>query len=336
MPRLDTRLYLDEDFDPAVGRKIPRFKPKKRSQHAVLDEIAQHNTLEALGADVAFNPTLGASRHEREWIFTYLGALYDSEYITDVIRRVKGGKEANVYVCDAHPSLEREFVAAKLYRPRMMRNLRNDARYRMNRTILNDYGKTDFKDGVLRAVKNGTPYGKEITHTSWLQHEYKSLQLLYDAHLPVPEPITASENTILMEYIGELDQPAPNLTETTLTHKEAHRVRDLLIDAIERMLSLNRIHADLSAYNVLYWEGRAVIIDFPQAVSPTENPEAWDIFQRDVVRTCQYFERYGLGLNARRLAREIWLKHQPSPDAAALQAIEEMETMDDPDREEGE
>ena len=106
-----------------------------------------------------------------------------------------------------------------------------------------------------------------------------------------------------------------------------------MIDAIERMLTLNRIHADLSAYNVLYWEGRAVIIDFPQAVSPTENPEAWEIFQRDVVRICQHFERYGLGLNAARLAREIWLKHQPSPDAAALQALEEMETLGDPDRE---
>ncbi len=331
MPRLDTRIVLDEDYDPTLGRKISRFKQKKRSRHAVLDEIAQRVSLEALGADVAFNPTLGAKLHEREWIFTYLGPLYDSEYITDVLRRVKGGKEANVYLCQAHPSLKREFIAAKLYRPRMMRNLRNDARYRANRQILNSYGKTDFKDSALRAVRKGTSYGKELTHTSWLQHEYLSLQILYDAHLPVPEPVFAGDNIILMEYIGDLDMPAPALTETTLTHREAVRVRDILIDSIDRMLGLNRIHADLSAYNVLYWEGQPVIIDFPQAVSPLENTEAWDIFLRDVTRTCQYFERYNLGLNPRRLALQIWLKHQPPPDAAARRALEEMdEENEDP------
>jgi RIO kinase 1 len=321
MPRVDLKLYLNDDFDPITGKKPSRFRPAKRSQHAVLDDIAQHSSLQSLGADAAFNPTLGASRHEREWIFTYLGQLYESEYITDVLRRVKGGKEANVYVCQAHPSTQREFLAAKLYRPRMMRNLRNDARYRTNRTFLDSFGKVVQDGGELHAVRKGTSYGKELAHTSWLMHEFRTLQLLYDAGLPVPEPIASSDNTILMEYIGDLNQPAPNLTETTLTHKEAVRVRDLLIDSIDRMLAAGRIHADLSAYNVLYWDSRAVIIDFPQAISPFENPEALDIFQRDVLRICQYFERYGFKTHADQLSAQIWRKYQPVLTAADLEEI---------------
>jgi catechol 2,3-dioxygenase-like lactoylglutathione lyase family enzyme len=45
--------------------------------------------------------------------------------ILDVLRRVKGGKEANVYCCRTHPSTGVDLLAAKLYRPRMFRNLRS-------------------------------------------------------------------------------------------------------------------------------------------------------------------------------------------------------------------
>jgi RIO kinase 1 len=329
MPRVNIRQYLDDEFEPALSQSNRQVFKKKRSKHAVLDEVAQHSSLDSLGAAQAFNPTLGASRHEREWIFTYLGQLYNAEYITDVLRRVKGGKEANVYTCAAHPSTGKELLAAKLYRPRMMRNLRNDARYRANRRILDENGKVVNDDRILHAVRKGTSFGKEITHISWLQHEMRTLQLLYDAGLPVPQPVVATENTILMEYIGDLDLPAPNLTEVTLSRAEAMRVRDCLIDAVENMLRLDRIHADLSAYNVLYWEGRPVIIDFPQSISAVENSEAKDIFERDVVRLCEAFEHYGIAPNGHDLARTIWTRNQPEPDPTLLEELEERFRQDE-------
>lgn len=322
MTRLDINFFLNEDndIDPGNARRIR--KRIKRTQHAILDEIAQHQSLESLGAEVAFNPSLGSSRWEREWIFTYLGQLYNTEYITDVVRRIKGGKEANVYVCEAHPSTRQDLLAAKLYRPRMLRNLRNDVRYRANRTVLDEYGK-GADERMLRAVRKGTTFGKELAHTSWLQHEYRTLQLLYDAGVSVPEPITVSENTILMAYVGDLDLPAPNLTETTLTHREARDAFDAIIEDVERMLSVGRIHADLSAYNVLYWNHRAVLIDFPQAISPDENSEAWDIFRRDVARICEHFTRYGIRTHPRQLAKRIWMKHRIDPDIVPIDEWEE-------------
>ncbi len=67
-----------------------------------------------------------------------------------------------------------------------------------------------------------------------------------------------------------------------------------------------RVHGDLSAYNVLYWQEDVQIIDLPQAVNPYQNPDAWDIFRRDVTRLCQYFQRYNLGNHPEKLAATLW------------------------------
>jgi len=84
--------------------------------------------------------------------------------------------------------------------------------------------------------------------------------------------------------------------------------RRLLRD-VETMLALGVIHGDFSAYNVLYWEGEVKIIDFPQVVSPRDNPDARFIFGRDVERLCQYFAKYGVRANPRRMARALWDKY---------------------------
>lgn len=81
------------------------------------------------------------------------------------------------------------------------------------------------------------------------------------------------------------------------------------MDNIELMLAHDRIHGDLSAYNVLYWDGHARIIDLPQAVDPFVNAEAFDLLRRDVERVCQYFDRYGVNSNPPHLTRDLWERH---------------------------
>ena len=54
-----------------------------------------------------------------------------------------------------------------------------------------------------------------------------------------------------------------------LEQSEAQALFERLLQNLEIMLGCQRVHADLSAYNVLYWEGQLKIIDFPQAVDPT-------------------------------------------------------------------
>ena len=84
---------------------------------------------------------------------------------------------------------------------------------------------------------------------------------------------------------------------------------------IELALLHGRIHGDLSAYNVLYWQGAVTLIDFAQAVDPYHNSDVFSLFTRDVERTCQYFERYGVNNDARALAHTIWTRHMgPIPE----------------------
>jgi RIO kinase 1 len=72
------------------------------------------------------------------------------------------------------------------------------------------------------------------------------------------------------------------------------------------MLQHNIVHGDLSAYNIMYWEGKIYIIDFPQVVNIKENRHAREILTRDVMRVCEYFQNLGLKINPERLANRLW------------------------------
>ncbi len=308
MPKIAlNQIFDEEDILPErLPERIQRPVRIKRSHSAFVDTFLQHNSHETLGSEEEFTPTYTGSRHERKWIMGYLTPFYESGYISDVLFRVKGGKEANVYCCKAHPSTGLERIAAKIYRPRMFRNLRNDARYRQGRTYLDAYGKEVRDSGAMHAIAKGTRIGKEMQHASWLQHEVQTLELLSGLGADVPRPLACGENTILMEYLGDEQTAAPSLQEVRLPQKEARGLFERVMENIRIMLHAHRVHGDLSAYNVLYWEGQIAIIDFPQAVDPRGNREAYPIFERDVERICQYFESYGLRVNPTAQARRLW------------------------------
>jgi len=290
---------------------------KKRTDHMVRDEILRHAHQEPvtsqMGTEGLFNPTFTSSFHEREWILTYLGPFYDDKQITDVLRRVKGGKEANVYCCSAHPGTGLELIAAKVYRPRQFRQLRNDQRYRQGRAVLDDRGKVVRDEGMLVAIRKKSATGQAAIHTSWLEHEYQTMLTLHAAGADVPRPVSRGNSTILMEFLGEADAPAPTLHEVRLDRDEAQPLFERLMHNVGLMLKHQLIHGDLSAYNVLYWEGDIRIIDFPQVVHPGDNPDAFDIFARDVQRLCQYFARQGVRSDPEAIARDLWAAHGPKP-----------------------
>jgi RIO kinase 1 len=297
--RRGSRLGGRQRGDPKRPQKVKQY------QQQVVSALVKS----ADGSPVAvtgFSPTYEGSRHERQWIIDALGGFYEDNHITDVLRQVKGGKEATVYVCQAHPSSGVSLMAAKVYRPRMFRQLRNDALYRQGRKILDEEGKEVLDDRRIHAIVTGTRYGKELTHTSWLSHEFETMRILHEAGALVPKPYMRGSNAILMEYMGEADRPAPTLNQVRLGRVEARRLFDLLMGNVRLMLMHDRIHADLSAYNVLYWNGEVKIIDFPQAIDPATNRQAPAILGRDVLRLCQYFEAYGIDVDASNIAKDLW------------------------------
>ena len=307
MPKLNPNLYLD---DGEIRSKRARRavlegdgKPKKAPAKPTPPPADRGDGIAS--AELTYQ----ASRHERQWIIESLGNFYDLQWLTDVLRLVKGGKEASVYQCAADPRIAAEFLAAKIYRPRMFRSLKNDYLYREGRANLDEAGLVILDHGMDHAMRVKSSYGLRLLHTSWIEHEFKTLELLHAAGVDVPRPYAAGDNAILMEYLGGEDTPAPSLSQLELERDEAQRLFDRTVWNIDRMLAHERIHGDLSAYNILYWEGEIRLIDFPQAVSPRENRNALGIFQRDVRRTCEYFAAQGVRCNPRKLALELWTAH---------------------------
>jgi RIO kinase 1 len=285
---------------------IPNRKPKRPVAEVV------HSLTDVLEADAGLTFTYQASRHEAEWIAQALGPFFVQGVITDVLRLAKGGKEANVYVCAANPGLAVPFLAAKVYRPRRFRNLRNDALYRAGRVALDGDGKLVKDSRAIHAMQKGTGKGKEMSHTSWLAHELTTMQRLHAAGAAVPRPYGSGENVILMAYVGDASAPAPTLNHVTLRPAEAAALFDRVMANVDLMLAQRRVHGDLSAYNILYWRGEITLIDFPQAVDPYENPAARRIFERDVARVCEYFAADGVAVDAMALAEAIWCRHVPA------------------------
>jgi RIO kinase 1 len=298
------------DFDPMnIDRQArrkrkakPRHEPKKK-QNEVVQELADDT-----GISGGFQPTYKPSKHEAEWLLQSLEAFYYQDMITDVVAVVKGGKEASVYRCKPHETLDAEWVAAKVYRPRMFRQLRNDKMYRQGRAALGMDGKEiNAKDWrTLKAMNKGTGYGQTMSHTSWLMYENKVLNLLHDAGADVPKSYAVAENAILMEYVGDELLPAPTLSEVRLQPDEVRPLFTRVMQNLDLMLQHGYIHGDLSAFNILYWAGDIVLIDFPQVVEIANNPHARKILSRDIHRVSEYFESYGMRINAKGIVHDLW------------------------------
>jgi len=304
----------DLDFLPDV-RNVPHRQ--RRAGSIRKQALAAHKQPPKPPVEIAeqgdgqesFNFSYTAGRHEGQWLVNSLGGFYEGQLIDDVLRLVKGGKEANVYQCQANPSVQglpNGYVAAKVYRPRRLRNLKNDHLYREGRSNLDSDGREVTDDGMLHAMAKRTEWGRELLHTSWIEHEVKTMEILHTAGVDVPRPLISGDNAILMSYIGDVDAAAPTLNSVSLPGRQAQRLFERMVHNIDRMLACNRIHADLSAYNILYWEGEITIIDFPQAIHPDQNRNAYPIFERDVRRVCDYFISQGVKVNSRSLASGMW------------------------------
>ena len=272
----------------------------------------------------AISFTYQAARFEVGWLFDTLAGFLEQKWISDVLCKVKVGKEANVYLCRSGEAVRAPLVAAKIYRPRMFRNLKNDFLYRDGRSTLNEDGNTVRDLGMLKAQHKRSMYGEEIRLQSWIAYEYQTLQTLYTAGADVPRPYEMGANAILMDYIGNEQTAAPTLTTVPLESREAVTLYERMLHNIRIMLAQAIVHGDLSAYNVLYWDGSITMIDFPQVVSPETNHSAWQIFHRDITRLCDYFIRQGVRTDPDRLAADLWRSHgyriRPEAHPALLDA----------------
>lgn len=325
------------EYDEKLTVNLPRVRNgerKHKKQQAIHHNAKQKSftpeeqklSQEALEQS-GYNFTYLASRHESQWLLDSLNEIYDQKWFEDILKMVKGGKEASVYLCTAPANMQQRLLAAKVYRPRRFRNLKKDHLYREGRDQLDATGKIILDDRAHHAMKKRTRYGLSLLHSSWVGHEYHTMCILADAGVDIPRPYVSSDNAILMDYVGDEDCAAPTLNSVSLSTTEARVIFERVIHNVQLMLQYNRVHADLSAYNILYWDGEIRLIDFPQAISPEENQNAFRIFQRDLLRVSEYFNAMGVKVDSEKLSRQLWIERgrrmTPEVDPAYLDADKE-------------
>lgn len=227
-----------------------------------------------------------------------ISVYFDKGLITEVISVLKSGKEATVYACRAGPRLGGRTLAVKVYRSLEHRQFRNDSAYREGRVILS--GR------VRRAVASRSEFGKQAAFGMWQGMEAAYLRELHAAGVDVPRVIDSEGSTIVMAFIGHGDDPAPQLRSVRLTEPEACRVWERVVWNVRRMLAMNRIHGDLSPYNILWHEGRPWIIDVPQMVDPRENPNARTFLERDLEHVQRHLGRFAPLPDPWKLGAHLW------------------------------
>jgi Serine/threonine protein kinase involved in cell cycle control len=237
------------------------------------------------------------NEHETKTQFEH---FFDEGLITQVLRPIKSGKEASVHLCRTNPrSTGADLAALKLYHPLNRRDFRDEGIYRDGEFI---------KERRIRtALEQKTKFGREVQGEIWVDREWSTLKTLNENGAPVPRPIERTGDAILMTYIGDEDTVAPQLRSYRPDDRsEAEDMFAQMLKAIELMLFLNVVHGDLSAYNVLVWDGRLTLIDLPQAVDPRKNRHAQSFLERDVERICEHFGTWGVRSAPDRLAADLW------------------------------
>lgn len=196
--------------------------------------------------------------------------LLDSGLVTEVLRTIGAGKEADVFLArdGSRP------VVAKVYRL---------------------YRTSNRASGSVKADGMGFLAARE----------FELLGYACAHRVPVPEPIHREENAFTMELLGTPAAPAPQLRTVRLDDPQPFA--EALLTAIDDLVGAGIVHTDLSAFNVLVHQRRPWIIDLGSGLrvdrlgSPpwVRREEARAALVHGMNELGRHFRRYHLELDTR-------------------------------------
>ena len=228
-----------------------------------------------------------------------LQPLVDDGLVDDVMRPLKSGKEASVYVVRAGG----EVICAKVYKDMAQRSFQARVQYQEGRKVRGSR--------QARAIGKASKFGKREQETAWKNTEVDALYQLVEAGVRVPKPYGYHHGVLLMSLVTDEDgHSAPRLGEVELEQAQALRFHEELMRDVVRMLCIGLIHGDLSEYNVLVAPEGPVIIDFPQVVSAAGNNAARAMLLRDVHNLRASLARFAPQLMATHFGEEMWLLYE--------------------------
>lgn len=188
---------------------------------------------------------------------------------------VSTGKEANLYYGESKSDKP---LAVKIFKTSMLEFKDREpyvvGEYRFRR----GYSKSNYRKMVEK----------------WALKEYSNTLRLYNAGIPCPKPIEISKHIYVMEFIGKEGWPAKRLQEAKIS---SNNLLSLYLEIIKIMRNMYQkaklVHADLSAYNILYFKSKPYIIDVSQSISD-DHPNAMIFLRSDCDNITNFFKKRGL------------------------------------------
>lgn len=201
-----------------------------------------------------------------------------SEYFDELESPIAMGKEANIFT--ARKSDKK--IIVKIYR------LTTCDFFKMH-----DYLKGDPRFNV---GKNR----RKIIFT-WAKREYNNILRAREGGVRVPTVYKQLYNIVLMQMIGD-EQPAPLLKDKI--PQEPEKFFKEVILQIKKLYKIGLVHGDLSAFNIINYNEKPVLIDFSQGTI-LENPRAEELLKRDIKNICTYFTKLKIKCNEKKIMDKI-------------------------------
>ena len=228
-----------------------------------------------------------------------LQPLVDDGAIDAVLRPLKSGKEASVYLVRSGD----EVLCAKVYKDMAQRSFQARVQYQEGRKLRGSRS--------ARAVGRASKFGRREQETAWKNTEVEMLYQFAAAGITVPQPRGHLHGVLLMELVADAEgDNAPRLGEVELTPERAREFHAALLRDVVRMLCLGWIHGDLSEYNVLVAPSGPVLIDFPQVVSAAGNNAARAMLLRDVHKLRDFLAGFAPELAGMHYGEEMWALYE--------------------------
>ncbi len=225
--------------------------------------------------------------------------LIDEGVIDQVLRPLKSGKEASVYVVRSGEDIR----CAKVYKDMAQRSFQQRVQYQEGRKVR---GSRE-----MRAMGKATRFGRKEAEAAWKNAEVDALYQLTAAGVRVPKPYGYFSGVLVMELVTDADgHSAPRLGEVELSADTARAYHRFLMQQVARMLCVGLIHGDLSEYNVLVGPAGPVIIDLPQVVSAAGNNAARTMLRRDVGNITISLSRFAPELLDTHYGEEMWALYE--------------------------
>jgi RIO kinase 1 len=203
--------------------------------------------------------------------------LLSNGFLTGIDGCLSTGKEANVYY--AQGANGREY-AVKIFKTSILVFKDRDKYVNGEHRFQNGYCKSNPR----KMVK------------VWAEKEMRNLKRMHTIGIPCPEPLLLKSHVLIMRFLGNDGWCAPRLKDVDLSVEELVRCYATICIDMRRMYQeCNLVHGDLSEYNILWYEGRPVIIDVSQSVDH-QHPLSTEFLRKDCGNITDFFRKQCLNV----------------------------------------